>query len=93
MTITKEKTSIDFTIEKYLETKNMIKQLETEVNAMKAEIILAMGNNDELTTDFHKATNKEQIKDGVDIAKLKELFPDAYCKCFKPSIFPVLRVK
>ena len=93
MTITKEKKSIDFTIEKYLETKNMIKQLETEVNAMKTEIILAMGNNDELVTDFHKATNKEQIKDGVDIAKLKELFPDAYSKCFKPSIFPVLRVK
>lgn len=93
MIISKEKKNIDFTIEKYLETKNTVKQLESEIENLKQEIIAAMGENDELTTDYHKATNKEQIRDGVDIKKLKELFPSAYSECFKPAIFNTLRVK
>lgn len=93
MIITKEKTEIDFTIEKYMELKNMIKQFETQVDELKKEIICAMNEKDELITDYHKATNKEQIKDGIDLNKLKKDYPDAYANCFKPSIFPVLRVK
>jgi len=93
MIITKEKISIDYTIERYLETKNMIKQLEEETEKLKSEIIAAMDGNDELTTDFHKATNKEQIRDGIDLKKLKENFPSIYGECFKPSIFTTLRVK
>lgn len=93
MIITKEKTSIDFTIEKYLETKNTIKQLEEEIEKLKIEIVAAMNGSDELTTDFHKATNKEQIRDGIDLKKLKENFPSIYSECFKPSIFTTLRVK
>ena len=93
MVITKEKVQIDYTIEKYLETKNMIKELETQVENLKKEIVESMNGSDEIITDFHKATNKEQIKDGVDLKQLKDLFPDVYSKCFKPSIFPVLRVR
>jgi len=93
MIIAKEKISIDYTIEKYLETKNMIKQLEEETEKLKSEIIAAMDGNDELKTDYHKATNKEQIRDGIDLKKLKENFPAIYGECFKPSIFTTLRVK
>lgn len=93
MIITKEKKPVDLTIEKYLETKNMIKQLEEETERLKQEIIAAMGEHDEIITDYHRATNKEQIRDGIDLKKLKELFPSAYGECFKPSIFNTLRVK
>lgn len=93
MIITKEKQPIDFTLEKYLETKNLIKRLEEEADALKKEIVSCLDGKEELSTDFHKVTNKEQIRDGVDLKKLKELFPQAYSDCFKPSIYPVLRVK
>ena len=93
MIITKEKKQIDITIEQYIETKNMIKELETQIENLKKEIVASMNGSDELITDYHKATNKEQIKDGIDLKQLKELFPDVYSKCFKPSIFPVLRVR
>jgi predicted phage-related endonuclease len=89
----KEKAAIDSTIEKYLEIKNTIKQLEEENEQLKIEIIQAMNGKEELVTDFHKITNKEQIRDGIDLKKLKENFPSIYSECFKPSIYNTLRVK
>lgn len=93
MIIVKEKTEFDILVEKYLEKKNLEKTIKEEVESMKKEIVSSMHGEESITTDYHKVTNKEQIKDGVDLQMLKELFPEAYKKCFKPSIFPVLRAK
>lgn len=93
MIMNKGKVTIDSTIEKYLEIKNTIKQLEEENERLKIEIVQAMNGKEELVTDFHKVTNKEQIRDGIDLKKLKENFPSIYGECFKPSIFTTLRVK
>lgn len=91
--IKKEKTDFDIKVEAYIEEKHNLKTLESKVNALKADIISDMAGQEEVITDYHKVTNKEQIRDGVDLAKLKKEFPEAYSACFNPSIFPVLRAK
>ena len=93
MNIKAEKTSLDIMAEKYIEKKNLIKKLEEELDAMKADIIPLMEGKDNISTYFHKITNKEQIRDGINLQKLKEDYPDAYSNCFKPSIFTKFIVK
>lgn len=93
MIIIKEKTEFDILVEQYIEKKNLKKATEEEIESMGKEIVLSMHGQESITTDYHKVTNKEQIRDGVDLQKLKEQYPEAYKACFKPSIFTVLRAK
>ena len=93
MDIIKEKTEFDYKVEEYLEAKHNENFYEKRVKELKAEIVSMMNDLEEMETDYHKVTNKEQIKDGIDLEKLRKEFPEAYKACFKPSIFPVLRAK
>lgn len=93
MIIVKEKTEFDILVEKYIEKKNLKKATEEEIESMGKEIVSSMHGQEIVTTDYHRVTNKEQIRDGVDLQKLKEEYPEAYSACFKPSIFTVLRAK
>ena len=93
MDIIKEKTEFDYKVEEYIEAKHNKAYYEKMEKELKAEVVALMNDMEEVITDFHKVTNKEQIKDGVDLEKLRKEYPEAYKACFKPSIFPVLRAK
>lgn len=93
MEIIKAKTDFDYKVEEYIEAKHNKKFYEEKEKELKTVIVSMMNDMDTVITDYHKVTNKEQIKDGVDLEKLRKEYPEAYKACFKPSIFPVLRAK
>lgn len=93
MIIEKVKTDFDVIVERYIELKNEESTLKEQVEATKKDIVSRMNGQEKVVTDYHTVTNKEQIRDGIDLNKLKALYPEAYNACFKPSIYPVLRTK
>lgn len=72
-------------IEEYMYLENQIKELEKKANAIKQNLQLELGENEEANTDFFKITWKPQTRATLNTQKLKEEMPEVYEKYIKTT--------
>ena len=77
----------------YKAKKNMIDQLEKELESLKNEIVEYMNGQEEITVGQYKATNKDCTRNGIDEKQLKEKYPVIAEEMKKTTVYKRFSVK